>query len=185
MDKTNTPALVGRVILMALLVAMAVAILFGCSMLKSGRSRTRLSTAIQLAYDNGVREAVSNRIESLCAEGKIDRDQAVRLHALAQLAYEGVLEGLEGKGGDGDSPASVGVRAPSPDPDAMSGGEERKPEPVDEGDQPAAPAPANASMQSRGAGAAHRVRPTQSAGRRNLRDRRRTRIVTRRVLYSA
>ncbi len=184
MDKSNTPALVGRIILISILAVMVVAFLFGCSMLKSERSRTRLSTAIQYAYDNGGREAVSNKIESLRAEGKIDRDQAVRLHALAQLAYEGVLEGLERGGGDGESPASVGAGGSSPDPDAMSGGEERKPEPVDE-DEPAAPAPANASMLSRGAGAAHRVRPTHAAGRRNLRDRRRTRIVTRRVLYSA
>ncbi len=182
MDKNNTPALVGRVILIGLLAAIAAAILFGCSMLKSERTKTRLSTAIQLAYDNGGREAVSNKIESLAAEGKIDRDQAVRLHALARLAYEGVLEGLERNDGDGESPASVG--AGSTGPDGKSGGEEQTPEDGD-GNDPAAPATTNAWTRSSGSGSANRVRPTQSTARKRLRDRRRTRIVTRRVLYSA
>ena len=38
--------------------------------------------------------AVSNKIESLVAEGKLSPSQAVRLHALAQLAYEGIMDDL-------------------------------------------------------------------------------------------
>ena len=36
----------------------------------------------------------SNKIESLVAEGKLTPSQAVRLHALAQLAYEGIMDDL-------------------------------------------------------------------------------------------
>ena len=43
--------------------------------------------------------AVSNKIESLVAEGKLSPSQAVRLHALAQLAYEGIMDDLAAGGG--------------------------------------------------------------------------------------
>ncbi len=124
MDKSNTPALVCRVILISILAAMVIAVLFGCSMLKSERTKTRLSTAIQYAYDNGGCEAVSNKIEELVREGKISGEQAVRLHALAQLAFAGVLDRL----GAGEGAASA-VGGTQPDgceacllPDARSDG---------------------------------------------------------------
>ena len=43
--------------------------------------------------------AVSNKIESLVAEGKLTPSQAIRLHALAQLAYEGIMDDLAAGGG--------------------------------------------------------------------------------------
>ena len=43
--------------------------------------------------------AVSNKIESLVAEGKLTPSQAVRLHALAQLAHEGIMDDLAAGGG--------------------------------------------------------------------------------------
>ena len=43
--------------------------------------------------------AASNKIESLVAEGKLTPSQAVRLHALAQLAYEGIMDDLAVGGG--------------------------------------------------------------------------------------
>ena len=59
-----------------------------------GSRRQNIATVIQTAYDMGGREAVSNKIESLVAEGKLTPSQAVRLHALAQLAYEGLMDDL-------------------------------------------------------------------------------------------
>ena len=56
--------------------------------------KQNIATVIQTAYDFGGREAVSNKIESLVAEGKLTPSQAVRLHALAQLAYEGIMDDL-------------------------------------------------------------------------------------------
>ena len=77
--------------------------------LSGGSRRQNIATVIQTAYDLGGREAVSNKIESLVAEGKLTPSQAVRLHALAQLAYEGIMDDLAT--GDGATtnaaPASV------------------------------------------------------------------------------
>ena len=95
----NTPRIVCRVIIMAAIVAVAIAVLIGCT--TEGASRRRnIAQVIQTAYDLGGREAVSNRIESLVAEGKLTPSQAVRLHALAQLAYEGIMDDLERVGAD-------------------------------------------------------------------------------------
>ena len=95
----------------------AVAAIIGCSSLGGGSRKANIATVIQTAYDMGGREmhlrrsrqvprratrgalrskvargcAVSNKIESLVAEGKLTPSQAVRLHALAQLAYEGIV----------------------------------------------------------------------------------------------
>ena len=59
-----------------------------------GHRRQNIAQVIQTAYDLGGREAVSNRIESLVREGKLSPTQGARLHALAQLAYEGVMDDL-------------------------------------------------------------------------------------------
>ena len=102
--KINTPRTVCKAI-----VAVAVAAIIGCSSLGGGSRRQNIATVIQTAYDLGGREAVSNKIESLVAEGKLTPSQAVRLHALAQLAYEGIMDDLAT--GDGAAtnaaPASV------------------------------------------------------------------------------
>ena len=107
--KPNTPRAVCGVIVAVAIAAIATAAIIGCSSLGGGSRRQSLATVIQTAYDMGGREAVSNKIESLVAEGKLTPSQAVRLHALAQLAYEGIMDDLAT--GDGATtnaaPASV------------------------------------------------------------------------------
>ena len=133
--KINTPRTVCKAIVAVAIAAIAVAAIIGCSSLGGGSRRQNIATVIQTAYDLGGREmhlrrsrqvprrakrgalrskvargcAVSNKIESLVAEGKLTPSQAVRLHALAQLAYEGIMDDLAT--GDGAAtnaaPASV------------------------------------------------------------------------------
>ncbi len=67
-------------------------------------AQANIATVIQTAYDMGGREAVSNKIESLVREGKLTPSQAVRLHALAQLAYEGIMDGLATGGAATNAP---------------------------------------------------------------------------------
>lgn len=92
----NTPGRVCMGIAVATLIvvaAVAVAAIIGCASLGEHR-RQNIAQVIQTAYDLGGREAVSNRIESLVREGKLSPTQGARLHALAQLAYEGVMDDL-------------------------------------------------------------------------------------------
>ena len=92
----NTPGRVCMGIVAATLIVVAsaaVAAIIGCSSLGEHR-RQNIAQVIQTAYDLGGREAVSNRIESLVREGKLSPTQGARLHALAQLAYEGVMDDL-------------------------------------------------------------------------------------------
>ena len=92
----NTPGRVCMGIVAATLIVVAsaaVAAIIGCSSIGEHR-RQNIAQVIQTAYDLGGREAVSNRIESLVAEGKLSPTQGARLHALAQLAYEGVMDDL-------------------------------------------------------------------------------------------
>ena len=92
----NTPSRVCMGIVAATLVvaaSAAVAAIIGCSSIGEHR-RQNIAQVIQTAYDLGGREAVSNRIESLVREGKLSPTQGARLHALAQLAYEGVMDDL-------------------------------------------------------------------------------------------
>ena len=107
--KVNTPRTVCRAIVAVAIAAIAVAAIIGCSSLGGGSRRQNIATVIQTAYDMGGREAVSNKIESLVREGKLSPSQATRLHALAQLAYEGIMDDLAT--GDGATtnaaPASV------------------------------------------------------------------------------
>lgn len=92
--KYNTPRTVCKAIVAVAIAAVSVAAIIGCSSLGGGSRKQNIATVIQTAYDMGGREAVSNKIESLVAEGKLTPSQAVRLHALAQLAYEGIMDDL-------------------------------------------------------------------------------------------
>ena len=96
--KYNTPRTVCKAIVAVAIATVAVAAIIGCSSLGGGSRRQNIATVIQTAYDTGGREAVSNKIESLVAEGKLTPSQAVRLHALAQLAYEGIMDDLAAGG---------------------------------------------------------------------------------------
>ena len=98
-SKINTPRTVCKAIVAVAIAAIAVAAIIGCSSLGGGSRKANIATVIQTAYDMGGREAVSNKIESLVAEGKLTPSQAVRLHALAQLAYEGIVEDLNAGSG--------------------------------------------------------------------------------------
>ena len=92
--KVNTPRTVCKAIVAVAIAAVSVAAIIGCESIMGGTRRQNIAAVIQTAYDMGGREAVSNKIESLVAEGKLTPSQAVRLHALAQLAYEGVMDDL-------------------------------------------------------------------------------------------
>ncbi|MBQ6139921.1 MAG: hypothetical protein IJI54_01455 [Kiritimatiellae bacterium] len=92
--KFNTPRTVCKAIVAVAIAAVAVAAIIGCESIGGGTRKQNIATVIQTAYDLGGREAVSNKIESLVAEGKLTPSQAVRLHALAQLAYEGIMDDL-------------------------------------------------------------------------------------------
>ena len=92
--KVNTPRTVCKAIVAVAIAAVAVAAIIGCESTGGGTRKQNIATVIQTAYDFGGREAVSNKIESLVAEGKLTPSQAVRLHALAQLAYEGIMDDL-------------------------------------------------------------------------------------------
>ena len=106
--KFNTPRTVCKAIVAVAVAAIAVAAIIGCSSLGGGSRRQNIATVIQTAYDMGGREAVSNKIESLVAEGKLTPSQAVRLHALAQLAYEGIMDDLTtGDAATNATPASA------------------------------------------------------------------------------
>ena len=92
--KVNTPRTVCKAIVAVAIAAVSVAAIIGCESIMGGTRRQNIAAVIQTAYDMGGREAVSNKIESLVAEGKLTPSQAVRLHALAQLAYEGIMDDL-------------------------------------------------------------------------------------------
>ena len=107
-SKINTPRTVCKAIVAVAIAAIAVAAIIGCSSLGGGSRKANIATVIQTAYDMGGREAVSNKIESLVAEGKLTPSQAVRLHALAQLAYEGIMDDLAtGDAATNAAPASA------------------------------------------------------------------------------
>ena len=96
--KVNTPRTVCGIIVAVAVAAAAIAVIVGCAT-DGGSRRQNIAAVIQTAYDLGGREAVSNKLESLVAEGKLTPSQAVRLHALAQLAYEGIMDDLATGGG--------------------------------------------------------------------------------------
>ena len=119
----NTPGRVCMGIVAATLIVVAsaaVAAIIGCSSLGEHR-RQNIAQVIQTAYDHGGREAVSNRIESLVAEGKLSPTQGARLHALAQLAYEGVMDDLAPATNAVSASASQGGCDACSVPDASAG----------------------------------------------------------------
>ena len=127
--KYNTPRTVCKAIGAVAIAAVSVAAIIGCSSLGGGSRRQNIATVIQTAYDMGGREAVSNKIESLVAEGQLTPSQAVRLHALAQLAYEGVMDDLtRGDGATNAAPTSAsqdgcdGCSLPAANGDCVGGG---------------------------------------------------------------
>ena len=97
--KVNTPRTVCKAIVAVAIAAVVVAAIIGCESIVGGTRRQNIAAVIQTAYDMGGREAVSNKIESLVREGKLSPSQAIRLHALAQLAYEGIMDDLATGGG--------------------------------------------------------------------------------------
>ena len=127
--KYNTPRTVCKAIVAVAIAAVAVAAIIGCSSLGEGSRRQNIATVIQTAYDLGGREAVSNKIESMVAEGKLTPTQGARLHALAQLAYEGVMDDLtRGDGATNAAPVSAsqggcdGCSLPAANGDCGGGG---------------------------------------------------------------
>ena len=119
----NTPGRVCMGIVVATLVvvaAVAVAAIIGCSSIGEHR-RQNIAQVIQTAYDLGGREAVSNRIESLVREGKLSPTQGARLHALAQLAYEGIMDDLAPATNAAPASASQSGCGGCSVPDASSG----------------------------------------------------------------
>ena len=119
----NTPCRVCRGIIAATLIvvaAVAVAAIIGCASLGEHR-RQNIAQVIQTAYDLGGREAVSNRIESLVREGKLSPTQGARLHALAQLAYEGVMDDLASTTNAAPATVSPGGCGGCSVPDASAG----------------------------------------------------------------
>jgi len=119
----NTPSRVCMGIAVATLVvvaSVAVAAIIGCSSIGEHRKQN-IAQVIQTAYDLGGREAVSNRIESLVAEGKLSPTQGARLHALAQLAYEGVMDDLAPATNAVSASASQGGCDACSVPDASTG----------------------------------------------------------------
>ena len=106
--KVNTPRTVCKAIVAVAIAAIMVAAIIGCESIGGGTRKQNIAAVIQTAYDLGGREAVSNKIESLVAEGTLTPSQAVRLHALAQLAYEGIMDDLAtGDATTNAAPASV------------------------------------------------------------------------------
>ena len=54
-------------------------------------AKADVAAVMRVAYEAGGREAVSNRIDALVAEGKLTEDQAAMLRAAAQAVYERAL----------------------------------------------------------------------------------------------
>lgn len=95
----NTPCTVCKVIAIVAIAVMVAVCILGCKATRdSGAAgvKTQIGTVLQLAYENGGKEAVSNRIERLVVEGKLSSEQAVRLQALAEIACERLIEDLVG-----------------------------------------------------------------------------------------
>ena len=72
--KSNTPRTVCGIIVAVAVAAAAIAVIVGCAT-DGGSRRQSIAAVIQTAYDLGGREAVSNKIESLVAEGKLTPSQ--------------------------------------------------------------------------------------------------------------
>ena len=81
----NTPCNLCKVMMIMAIVALDIAAFLGCSTMKTEgitSAKNQFATVLQLAYDNGGRLAVSNRIEELVVERKLFPEQAKRLQLL-------------------------------------------------------------------------------------------------------
>lgn len=93
-NKVNSSCAICKIVAILAILAASVAFIVGCASFKSEGAGTQLAAIIQLAYENGGREAVSNRIDELVVEGKLSQDQALRLQKLADLACDKLIEDL-------------------------------------------------------------------------------------------
>lgn len=93
-NKISSSCAICKIVAILAIVAASVAFIVGCASFKSEGAGTQLAAIIQLAYENGGREAVSNRIDELVVEGKLSQDQALRLQKLADLACDKLIEDL-------------------------------------------------------------------------------------------
>ena len=87
----NMPYNICKVMVIIAILVMAVFCLLGCAATKRESVKTQLSAVLQLAYENGGKAAVSNRIEELVVEGKLSQEQASQLQALAEIACEKLI----------------------------------------------------------------------------------------------
>ena len=74
-----------------LLVFLCVKLCTGCTLVKRAVARERVVEAVRSAYDNGGREAVSNRIEKLVTDGTLSVKQGAKLHEIMRKAYDGLI----------------------------------------------------------------------------------------------
>ena len=82
-------------LLVLLLMLGCVRLCTGCALVERAAPKERVAEIVRTAYAEGGRAAVSNRIETLVADGKITPEQALQLHALAQGVYERIIERLD------------------------------------------------------------------------------------------
>ena len=91
--------LVCHAALTVIAVVITVKLCAGCVSVKSESAKANISTVLRLAYENGGKVAVSNRIERLVLDGKITPEQGACLHAAAQFASDSLVEDLAPKDG--------------------------------------------------------------------------------------
>ena len=86
--------------LAAIVIAGVVVCCTGCETAAPSKDAIKadVAWALRIAYDVGGKAAVSNRIEQLVAKGRLTREQGDALHAAAQLAYEKIVDDLDGGG---------------------------------------------------------------------------------------
>ena len=87
----NMPYNICKVMVIITILVMAVFCFLGCTATKRESVKTQLSAVLQLAYENGGKAALSNRIEELVVEGKLSQEQAAQLQALAEIACEKLI----------------------------------------------------------------------------------------------
>ena len=89
---------------LALAIAATALIATGCSTVDIDESaaKKQIAYVLKTAYAYGGAEAVSNKIETLVVDGKLDAKQAAQLHALAQKVYEDAVTHLEEEVEDAD-----------------------------------------------------------------------------------
>ena len=97
----NTPYTLCKVIVIAAFAVLAVACILGCRATGSAMAKgvkEQVGAVLLIAYENGGKEAVSNRIDQLVAEGKLTAEQATRLQTLVDIACERLIADLVQEG---------------------------------------------------------------------------------------